>query len=78
MLTLKRISLVVVALAAMVVPAVAATLDRGKASNFVVWAFLALCGLIIVAQVLPLIRKMSEDAEMTAEKARLKRQHELH
>jgi hypothetical protein len=30
---------------------------------------LALCGLIIVAQVLPLIRKMSEDAEMTAEKA---------
>jgi len=69
MLTLKRISLVVVALAAMVVPAVAATLDRGKASNFVVWAFLALCGLIIVAQVLPLIRKMSEDAEMTAEKA---------
>jgi len=78
MLVFKRIALVVVTLALMVVPAVAATLDHGRASNFVVWAFLALCGLIIVAQVFPLIRKMNEDAEMTAEKARLKRQHEVH
>ncbi len=78
MLTLKRISLTVATLAVMVVPAVAATIDRGRASNFVVWAFLALCGLIVVAQVFPLIRKMNEDAEMTTEKARLKKQQESH
>ncbi len=78
MLVFKRTALAVIMLAAMVVPAVAATLDHGRASNFVVWAFLALCGLIVVAQVFPLIRKMNEDAQMTAEKARLKRQHETH
>lgn len=78
MLAFKRSVLAVVVMATMVAPAVAATLDHGRASNFVVWAFLALCGLIVVAQVFPLIRKMNEDAEMTAEKARLKRQHETH
>jgi quinol-cytochrome oxidoreductase complex cytochrome b subunit len=78
MLVFKRTALAVIMLAAMVVPAVAATLDHGRASNFVVWAFLVLCGLIVVAQVFPLIRKMNEDAQMTAEKARLKRQHETH
>ena len=78
MLTIKKAVLTLAALAAMVVPAVAASVEHGKASNFVIWAFLSLCGLIVVAQVLPLIRKMNEDVEMTAEKARMKRQQEVH
>ncbi len=78
MLAAKKVVFTLAALAAMVVPAVAASVDHGKASNFVIWAFLSLCGLIVVAQVLPLIRKMNEDVAMTAEKARLKRQQESH
>jgi hypothetical protein len=78
MFALKKAVLTLATLAAMVVPAVAASVDHGKASNFVIWAFLSLCGLIVVAQVLPLIRKMNEDVTMTAEKARLKRQQESH
>lgn len=78
MLTAKKAVFTLAALAVMVVPAVAASVDHGKASNFVIWAFLSLCGLIVVAQVLPLIRKMNEDVAMTAEKARLKRQQESH
>lgn len=78
MYTFKKIVFTVATLAVTVVPAVAASVDHGKASNFVVWAFLSLCGLIVVAQVLPLIRKMNEDVQMTAERARVKRQQESH
>lgn len=78
MLAVKKAVLVLVALAAMVVPAIAASVDHGKASNFVIWAFLFLCGLIVVAQVLPLIRKMNADVAMTSEEARLKKQLESH
>ena len=78
MFAVKKAVLTLAALAVMVVPAVAASVDHGKASNFVIWAFLSLCGLIVVAQVLPLIRKMNEDVAMTAEKARLKRLQESH
>jgi hypothetical protein len=78
MLAVKKTVLTLIVLATMVVPAVAASVDHGKASNFVIWAFLSLCGLIVVAQVLPLIRRMNEDVAMTAEKARLKKQHESH
>jgi|GEM_PF-2459715 hypothetical protein len=78
MLVFKKAFLILAALSAMVVPAFAATADRGGVSNFVVWAFLAACGLIILVQVFPLIRKMNEDSEMTAEKARLKKEQKAH
>ncbi len=78
MFAYKKTVLTLAALAVTVVPAVAASVDHGKASNFVIWAFLSLCGLIVVAQVLPLIRKMNEDVALTAEKASLKRQQESH
>lgn len=78
MYAFKKTVLTLTALAVTVVPAVAASVDHGKASNFVIWAFLSLCGLIVVAQVLPLIRKMNEDVALTAEKASLKRQQESH
>lgn len=57
-------------------PVFAASIERSKPSNFVVWAFLALCALIIVAQVFPLIRRIIEEAEMVEEKSRTKRQQQ--
>jgi uncharacterized transporter YbjL len=78
MLSLKKVFFIAAALAVTVVPAFAASLDRGSPSNFAVWAFLALCGLIIVAQVLPLIRKVNEETEVMAAKAREKRKLETH
>lgn len=78
MLILKKIIFIAVVLVITVVPAVAASLDRGKPSNFAVWAFLTLCGLVIVAQVLPLIRKVNEETKIVAAKAREKKKLEAH
>lgn len=78
MLAVKKTVFTLIAFATMVVPAVAASVDHGKASNFVIWAFLSLCGLIIVAQVLPLISKMNENITMTAEKSHLENEQESH
>ncbi|MBW4055858.1 MAG: hypothetical protein HIU83_10765 [Proteobacteria bacterium] len=78
MLILKKIIFIAVVLVITVVPAVAASLDRGKPSNFAVWAFLTLCGLVIVAQVLPLIRKVNEETKIMAAKAREKKKLEAH
>jgi len=78
MLSLKKVFFIVATLAATVIPAVAASIDREKPSNFVVWVFLALCGLIIVAQVLPLIRNVNEDTKLIAAKAREKKELETH
>lgn len=75
---LRKLIVATVAFSCIVTPAIAATLDRGKPSNFVVWAFLTLCALIVVAQVFPLISKIMEETELTAEKARAKRQQESH
>lgn len=74
----KKIVVITGAILSIVTPTLAATFDRGKPSNFVVWAFLTLCALIVVAQVFPLIRGIIEESEMTAEKARDKHQQKAH
>lgn len=76
MLILQRIFLIAATLAITVVPAVATSIDREKPSNFAVWAFLALCGLVIVAQVLPLIRSVNQEAKLLASKSREKKKLE--
>lgn len=58
-------------------PVLAASIERSKPSNFVVWAFLALCASIIVAQVFPLIRRIIEEAEIVEEKSRSKQQEQI-
>jgi len=78
MLNLKKVFFIAATLAVTAVPAFADSLDRGRPSNFAVWAFLALCGLIIVAQVLPLIRRVNEETEVMAAKAQEKRKLETH
>lgn len=78
MLNLNKVFFIAATLAVTVAPAFAASADRVKPSNFAVWAFLAFCGLIIVAQVLPLIRKANEDTKLIAAKAREKKKLEAH
>ena len=75
---LKKTIMTTLALVAVVPPVFAATLDRDKPTNFVVWAFLTCCALIIVAQVLPMIRMVISSAEKTAENAHAKKQQKVH
>lgn len=76
--SLKKIAVATTAVSILAAPAIAATLDRSKPSNFIIWAFLACCALIIVAQVYPLIRHIIEESELTAAKALEKKQQETH
>ncbi|MDD2308569.1 MAG: hypothetical protein PHH91_03210 [Desulfuromonadaceae bacterium] len=78
MLTIKKGLFIAAALAITVVPAAASSIDRGNPSNFSVWAFLTFCGLIIVAQILPLLRKANESTKMIAAKTREKKKLEAH
>jgi hypothetical protein len=78
MLTIKKVLFIAAALAITVVPATAASIDRGNPSNFSVWIFLTFCGLIIVAQVLPLLRKVNESTKMIAAKEAEKKKLEAH
>lgn len=78
MLIFKKIFFIALTLAITVVPAVATSIEREKPSNFAVWAFLTLCGLVIVAQILPLIRSVNEEAKMMAEKSREKKKLKAH
>ncbi|MDD2271054.1 MAG: hypothetical protein PHP95_04520 [Desulfuromonadaceae bacterium] len=78
MLIVKKFFFIVAALALSALPAAAASIGREKPSNFAVWAFLTLCGLVIVAQVLPLIRDINEEAKSMAAKAKEKEKLEVH
>lgn len=64
-------------LAATVIPALAATEERAQPNNFVVWVFLGLCALIIVAQVAPLIWNARKHARHAADQAKKSAQTQL-
>ena len=57
MSVLKRISIVLVTLAAMVMPVLASSDERQPPDEIAVWIFLGFCALIIVAQMVPLARQ---------------------
>lgn len=78
MRSLNRIVQAVAAVLVSAAPALAATVERSKPSNFIMWAFLGCCALIIVAQVYPLVRRIMEESELTAAKALEKKQQESH
>jgi hypothetical protein len=64
-------------LTATVIPALAATDERAQPDNFVVWMFLGLCALIIVAQVLPMIWSARKHARLAADLAKKSAQTQL-
>ncbi len=68
MSTITRIITTIIFLAATAVPALSTTGEREQPNNFVVWLFLGLCALIIIAQIAPLIRNLGKHAKIAAEK----------
>jgi hypothetical protein len=59
------------------IPALAATDERVQPDNFVVWMFLGLCALIIVAQVAPMIWSARKHARLAADQAKKSAQTQL-
>ena len=57
-------------LAATAMPALADAEGRGNPSETIVWGFLGLCALIIIAQIAPLIRNINKRSKMAAEQTK--------
>lgn len=74
MSTLSRNILVSAILSATAIPALAATEERGTPDNLVVWMFLGLCALIIVAQIAPLIRNVRKQSKLASEQTKASEQ----
>ena len=70
MSALSRNILMSAILSTMAIPALAATEERGNPDNLVVWMFLGLCALIIVAQIAPLIRNVRKQTKLASEQAK--------
>lgn len=54
---------------AMTSPALAAAGAREDNSDFVVWAFLAFCALIVIGQMFPMIRNLRSQKHLAERKA---------
>ena len=57
--------------------AIAAEVGRGNHSEPLVWGFLGLCALIILAQIAPLILNLKKQSKVAAEQAKAVKQHQL-
>jgi hypothetical protein len=57
-------------MAAIAIPASAATEGRGDTAEPLVWAFLGLCALIIIAQIAPLVLLLRKQSKITAEQTK--------
>ena len=67
---LTRIVMVPGIVAAIATPALAASEGRGDTAELLVWGFLGLCALIIVAQIAPLILHLKKQSGITAEETK--------
>jgi hypothetical protein len=68
--TMTRITLITNVLAAAAIPAFAATESRSSQPETVVWGFLGLCALIILAQIAPLVRNLKKHSKMASEQTK--------
>ena len=68
--TLTKIAMISYILAATAIPVVAATESRGNSSESIVWGFLGLCALIIIAQIAPMIKNLRKRSKTAAEQAK--------
>jgi hypothetical protein len=75
MSVLTRIILFFATLAITVIPARAVTEGRSHPTEFLVWAFLGCCALIIVAQIVPMIRDFRKQSRTAAEQSKELKQH---
>jgi hypothetical protein len=65
-------------LSALATPALAAAEERGQPDNLVVWLFLGLCAMIVIAQIVPLIGHARKHARDAAEQAQARQQKQSH
>ena len=57
--------------------AIAAEVGRDNHSEPLVWGFLGLCALIILAQIAPLIFNLKKQSRVAAERTKTVKQHQL-
>lgn len=57
--------------------AIAAEVGRDNQSEPLVWGFLGLCALIILAQIAPLILNLKKQSRIAAEQTKAVKQHQL-
>ena len=65
-------------LSATAIPALAAAEERGHPDNLVVWMFLGLCAMIIVAQIVPLVGNARRQAKLASQQAKAQQQRQSH
>lgn len=68
--TLKRTAMILNFVVATAIPAFAAAEGRSNPSETIVWGFLGLCALIIVAQIAPMIRNFKKQSKITVEQTK--------
>ncbi|MDD5284594.1 MAG: hypothetical protein PHD54_01945 [Desulfuromonadaceae bacterium] len=67
---LTKITIILSFLSATSISALAAAEGRNNESEIVVWGFLALCAVIIIAQIAPLIHNLKKQGKMAAEQTK--------
>lgn len=74
--TLIRITIISSILTTTAIPALAAAIERSNTSEPIVWGFLGLCALIIIAQIAPMIFNIKKQPKITVEETKTaKEQH---
>jgi hypothetical protein len=74
---LTKIKLSLVLLAATAIPALAAAEGRNNTSEPIVWGFLGLCALIILAQIAPMILNLRKQSKTAVKQAQTAKQQQL-
>ena len=68
--TISRVAIILSVLATTGIKAFAATDARSNSSETMVWGFLGLCALIVVAQVAPLLRNLKKHSDVAVEQTK--------
>jgi membrane protein YdbS with pleckstrin-like domain len=74
---LTKIISSLVLLAATAISALAAAEGRNNTSEPIVWGFLGLCALIILAQIAPMILNLRKQSKTVVKQAQAEKQHQL-
>lgn len=77
MSSLIKIAMISSILAANAIEALAAEAKRSNPSEPIVWGFLGLCALIIIAQIAPMIINLKKQSKIAAKQTKTVKQHQL-
>ena len=74
---LSKISVTMGILLVWAMPAFSGADERSNPPNVIVWGFLGLCALIIVAQIAPMIRSLKKQTKIAAEQTKAEKAHQV-